>query len=145
MRRTAFVLLTFFLASAAQAAEWIISPIVLWGTVAAPMTVDLRTFVKNPTNGPVKYHSTGMPSFLQLTEDGFLSGTPRAENSGLTQFRVLIDDGTGDQPAIIEMRIASSDTPVEPPAGALKCKDGNDATLVGPTPDKKYDLFACPR
>jgi len=82
----------------------------------------------------------GAPAWLSVGTAGILTGTPSNADVGTHSFRVMVQSGDQGDIAEANITVLKSD-----PAPGLNCRDGSNAYYVGATPDKKFEVFTCPR
>lgn len=63
-------------------------------------TFDLKTLVNNPWQDKLAFSASALPSWMVLSNDGVLSGTPSRPDIGSYQFRVAVRTLSGESGAI---------------------------------------------
>lgn len=119
--------------------EFTSNPIQLNATEGKEFSADLKNYLVDSKISGLIFGARKVPSFLVMDTKGLLKGMPN--KSGDFKFLVdvssSLDGGLLGQEVII--RVAAKVT------SSLECKDRSQAYFVGTTPDKKFDLFSCPR
>jgi len=140
------VIQLFCTASGFASVTWTSNPITLPDAQAnVAYTQSVAQYAKSSSGSPLTFNLVGAgSSWLTITPDGVLSGTPAMADVGPNTFRLTAADSDGAGAiTMAHINVTSNNPPPPPQPAVATCADGSPAYLVGPTHDKKFDVFTC--
>lgn len=147
MIRSVWIQIAFlapFICVAAHAARpgWNIDTLSLVGTVGVEHCFDLNTIVASPSVANTFHWANlgePLPLKMSIVQNRDLCYTPAA--AGTYSFDVIVQAPGSD-----DLQGLPATLKVDPPqTDSALCANGNAASLIGSTPDGKFNLFACPK
>ena len=137
MNQYALLVFGFLFSTALQAVPpaWI-KTAPLRANVGIVFSKELRKLIDDKDSSAWTFRIVSAPNWLDIEPYGEIYGLPSAKDLGNVLLDVEVtDDKVTWVPGTIQIEVL--------PQPTLKCTDGDDASLIGPTPDGKFKIYSC--